>query len=265
MAETTELPQVVRDSESQASRVRTLARLGYQLSDPQPGGRDPSPRSAALTSATPAATAALLTATLGLAAASWLVAVRQMNGMDMGVATDLGSFQLFVAIWASMMAAMMLPAAAPAVSRHAHASGRVRAAPLFVGSYLAVWIFVGVAVYAAYRPHGTTAAGVMTIAAGVYELTPLKQHFRRRCRASARSGLGFGVNCVGSSLGLMLMLVALGPMSVTWMSVVAVLVLAQKLMPPRALIDAPLAVTIIAIGIVVVVAPSSIPGLTPTM
>jgi hypothetical protein len=117
MAETTELPQVVRDSESQASRVRTLARLGYQLSDPPPGGRDPSPRSAAMTSAKPAATAALLTAMLGLAAASWLVAVRQMNGMDMGVATDLGSFQLFVAVWASMMAAMMLPAAASAVSR----------------------------------------------------------------------------------------------------------------------------------------------------
>jgi predicted metal-binding membrane protein len=264
MAETTELPQVVRESESQASRVRTLARLGYQLSDPQPDGRDASPRSAVMTSPKPA-TATLMTATLGLAAASWLVAVRQMNGMDMGVATDLGSFQLFVAVWAPMMAAMMLPAAAPAVSRHARTSGRVRAAPLFVGSYLAVWTFVGAAVYAAYRPHGTTAAGVITIAAGVYELTPLKQHFRRRCRASVRSGLGFGVNCVGSSIGLMLMLVALGPMSVTWMSVVALLVLAQKLMPPRAFIDAPRAVTIIAIGILVIVAPSSIPGLTPAM
>jgi hypothetical protein len=37
-----------------------------------------------------AATAAALTATLGLAAACWVVAVRQMNGMDMGVATRLG-------------------------------------------------------------------------------------------------------------------------------------------------------------------------------
>ena len=84
-----------------------------------------------------AATAAALTATLGLAAASWVVAVRQMNGMDMGVATRLGSFALFVALWVSMMAAMMLPGAAPAVLRRAHASGRVRAVPLFVGSYLA--------------------------------------------------------------------------------------------------------------------------------
>ena len=59
--------------------------------------------------------AAALTATLGLAAASWVVAVRQMNGMDMGVATPLGSFPFFVAVWVSMMAAMMLPGATPAV------------------------------------------------------------------------------------------------------------------------------------------------------
>ena len=84
-----------------------------------------------------------LTATLGLAAASWVVAVGQMSGMDMGVATRLGSFAFFVALWVSMMAAMMLPGAAPAVLRRAHASGRVRAMPLFVASYLAVWTLVG--------------------------------------------------------------------------------------------------------------------------
>ena len=38
-----------------------------------------------------AATAAALTATLGFAAVSWVVAVRQMSGMDMGIATRLGS------------------------------------------------------------------------------------------------------------------------------------------------------------------------------
>ena len=133
------------------------------------------------------ATATALAATLGLAAASWVVAIRQMNGMDMGVATKLGSFAFFVAVWVGMMAAMMLPGAAPAVVRLAQASGRVRAVPLFVGSYLAVWALAGVAVYALYRPHGSAAAGLVVIAAGVYELTPLKQDFRRRCRdASAR-------------------------------------------------------------------------------
>ncbi|MCW2977430.1 MAG: hypothetical protein JWM06_2711, partial [Actinomycetia bacterium] len=131
-------------------------------------------------------------ATLGLAAASWVVAVRQMDGMDMGVATRLGSFAFFVVLWVSMMSAMMLPGAAPAVSRRAHASGRVRAVPLFVGSYLAVWTLVGVGVYALYRPHGSFAAGAVAIAAGVYELTPLKRHFRRRCGESVRSGFEFG-------------------------------------------------------------------------
>ncbi|HET6919528.1 MAG TPA: DUF2182 domain-containing protein [Jiangellaceae bacterium] len=101
-----------------------------------------------------AATAAALAATLGLAAASWVVAVWQMSGMGMGVATELGSYGSFIAVWVSMMAAMMLPGAAPAVVRRARASGRVGAVPLFVGSYLAVWTLVGVAVYALYRPRG---------------------------------------------------------------------------------------------------------------
>ena len=98
-----------------------------------------------------------------------------------------------------MMAAMMLPGAAPAVVNRAHAGGSVRAVPLFVGSYLAAWALVGVAVYALYRPHGSVAAGVVAIAAGVYEFTPLKRHFRRRCRESAGSGFGFGLCCARAS------------------------------------------------------------------
>jgi predicted metal-binding membrane protein len=122
--------------------------------------------SGAVTDVRAAAIAAALTATLGLAAASWVVAVRRMSGMDMGVATRLGSFGFFVVVWVLMMAAMMLPGAVPAVVRRAHASGRVRTGPLFVGSYLIVWALVGAAVYALYRPHGSVAAGAVAIAAG---------------------------------------------------------------------------------------------------
>jgi len=222
------------------------------------------PASPAQKSAAAGATAAVLMATLGLAAASWVVALRQMNGMDMGVATQLGSFAFFVAVWVSMMGAMMLPGAAPAVLRRAYAGG-VRAVPLFVGSYLAVWTLVGVAVYALYRPHGSFAASVVVIAAGLYELTPLKQYFRRRCRDSARTGFEYGLCCVGSSIGLMLMLVALSVMSATWMSLIAVIVLAQKLLPAKAAVDVPLALAIVGLGILIVIAPSSVPGLTPTM
>ena len=150
-----------------------------------------------------------LAVTLGLAAAAWAVTVPQMGGMNMGVATQLGSFGVFAALWVPMMAAMMLPGAAPAVLRRAEAG--VRAVPLFVGSYLAVWALVGVVVYGLYRPHGAGAAGVVVIAAGVYELTPLKLRCRRRCRESVSSGFAFGLFCVGSSIGLMLILAGAEP------------------------------------------------------
>jgi len=212
-----------------------------------------------------AATAAALAVTLGLAAAAWVVAVRQMSGMDMGVATRLGSFAFFAVLWVTMMAAMMLPGAVPAVVRRVQASGRVRGVPLFLGSYLAVWALVGAAVYALYRPHGFVVAGAVVIAAGAYEFTPLKQHFRRRCQDAAGSGLGYGLCCLGSSIGLMVMLVALSVMSVIWMSVIAGVALGQKLLPAKAAIDVPLALAIVGLGIVVILAPASVPGLMPPM
>jgi predicted metal-binding membrane protein len=163
------------------------------------------------------------------------------------------------------MAAMMLPGALPAISRRARGSGHARAVPLFVASYLAVWTLVGLAVYALYRPHGSSVAGALVIAAGLYELTPLKQRFRRRCREGNASGLDFGLNCVGSSIGLMLVLLAVSAMSVSWMVAITVLVLGQKLLPARAALDVPLALAIVALGVLIVVAPSSVPGITPPM
>jgi hypothetical protein len=66
----------------------------------------------------------------------------------------------------------------------------------------------------------------------VFEFTPLKQHFRRRCRESVRSGFE---------------------------------VLAQKLLPAKAAIDVPLALAIVGLGLLIVIAPSSVPGLTRPM
>jgi predicted metal-binding membrane protein len=201
-----------------------------------------------------------LAVTLGIAAGCWVIAIQRMSGMDMGASARLGPFGSFTVLWL----AMMLPGAAPAVARRARAGG-VQAVPLFAGSYLAVWTLAGVVVYALYRPHGTVAAGAVVIAAGIYEFTPLKQRFRRRCRDSARPGFQFGLCCTGSCIGLMAMLVALGVMSITWMAVIAVLVLAQKLLPVKAAIDTPLALMIAGLGIWIVLAPSSVPGLTPPM
>ena len=212
--------------------------------------------------ARPGAAAAVLTATLGLAAAAWVVSVRQMQGMDMGVATTLGSFRFFVAVWITMMAAMMLPGAAPALVRRARSGRSLLAVPHFAASYLAVWTAVGLLAYALYVPHGTVVAGALVVAAGLYELTPLKRACRRRCRESVRSGSQFGLCCVGSSIGLMVVLLALGAMSVTWMVVVAALVVAQKVLPPRALLDVPVALALVGLGVVIAAVPSAIPGTT---
>ncbi|MGH3025936.1 MAG: DUF2182 domain-containing protein, partial [Gaiellaceae bacterium] len=129
----------------------------------------------------------------------------------------------------------------------------------------AVWTLVGLAVYALYRPHGSLAAGAVAIAAGVYELTPLKQQCRRRCRDSVGSGFAYGVHCAGSSIALMLILLALGVMSIAWMAIIAGVVLTQKLLPAKATFDVPLALTMIGLGVLIIVAPSTIPGLVPAM
>jgi predicted metal-binding membrane protein len=209
------------------------------------------------------APATVLAATLGLAAACWAAAAWLMHGMDMGIATRPGAFGIFAAAWVTMMAAMMLPGAAPAVARHARERGQARAAPLFAGSYLAIWTLAGVVAYALDRPHGPLAAGVVVIAAGAYELTPVKRDFRRRCREESGSGLRYGLCCAGSGLGLMAMLVALGLMSLLWMAVVAVVTGAQKLLPARTAIDVPVALALVGLGIVIVIAPALIPGLMP--
>jgi predicted metal-binding membrane protein len=61
------------------------------------------------------------------------------------------------------------------------------------------------------------------------------------------------LDCAGSSIGLTVMLAALGLMSITWMAVVAILVSAQELLPPRASVDVALALALLALGIVVAV------------
>ncbi|MGW3451204.1 copper chaperone [Streptomyces sp. NPDC001076] len=211
----------------------------------------------------PAEPAIAAAVALGLAAACWAASLWLMRGMDMGLATRPGASGLFAATWTTMMAAMMLPGAAPALARHVRRSGGLRGALPFTGSYLAVWVLAGVVAYALDRPHGSAAAGVVVLAAGAYELTPVKRRFRHRCHEDAGGGLRFGLHCVGSGIGLMAMLVALDVMSPLWMSVVAVLMCAQKLLPAKIAIDVPAALAIIGLGLMIVVAPFLVPGLAP--
>jgi predicted metal-binding membrane protein len=130
----------------------------------------------------------------------------------------------------------------------------VLAAPLFAGSYLGTWALAALAMCLLYRPGGRLGfvpAGALIVAAGVYELTPLKRECRRQCRQRARSGLRFGVSCLGSSIGLMLVLVAVNVMSLALMFATAAVVLAQKLFPPHPALDVPLALAIIALGVAI--------------
>lgn len=161
-----------------------------------------------------------------------------MSGMTMAL-------PLFVV----MMAAMMLPSAVPAIVRRARDGRGVLAAPLFVGSFLGVWALAGLAIWLFYQPPDAAASGALLIGAGVYELTPLKRECRRRCRERVRSGARFGALCFGSSIGLMLVLVAVNVMSVALMVAIAAVVLAQKLFPPRSALDLSLALGIVALGI----------------
>jgi len=127
-----------------------------------------------------------------------------------------------------LMAAMMLPGAVPATVRAARASERPLTAPLFAGSYLVIWALVGLAVYELYMPPAPAVAAVLIAGAVVYELTPQARACRRRCREERRSGVRFAAWCLGSSIGLMAVLVAIDPMSLPLMAAIAAVALIQK-------------------------------------
>jgi predicted metal-binding membrane protein len=230
----------------------------------------------------------VIVSTLGLAGAAWLVAIVRMRGMDMGPGSDLGSLSFFAGTWTVMMAAMMLPSALPAVVSFAEILPRRRAAAtsLFAVSYVAVWAVVGIIAFAAFRAiraadlgflawdrAGAWVAGAAVVIAGVYELTPLKRASLGRCRADADrrvanpavAGLRYGANCVGCSAGLMLVLFALGVMSITWMIVVAALVFVEKVPRIGTALPAPIALLLGAVGLWIALDASSVPGLTSPM
>lgn len=151
--------------------------------------------------------------------------------------------------WVLMMAAMMAPSAVPAIGRRAREPGGVLAAPRFAGVYLSAWALAGVAMWMLYRPPGAVTAAALIVGAGLYELTPVKRECRRRCREHVRSGLRFSVYCFGSSVGLMLVLVAVNVMSIALMVAIALVVLAQKLLPPDPAVDVSLALAIVVLGV----------------
>lgn len=226
---------------------------------------------------------------LGAAAlAAWVVSVGEMRGMDTGPGTDLGAFGWFLGIWVTMTAAMMLPSAVPITLLVVRLRDVVDAC-WFAGGYLVAWFAYGIGAYGAYRglraaapslvawnARGPWVAGGALVAAGVYQLTPLKASCLRHCRSpigflvraragpagSLRVGVGHGAYCIGCCFGLMLALFALGVMSLVWMAVVTVAILVEKTLPGGPRVAVGLAAALVVLGVWVAMRPSSVPGLT---
>jgi predicted metal-binding membrane protein len=198
-----------------------------------------------------------------------------MDDMRMG----LGSIESFLAGWAVMMAAMMLPSATPLMfdfARNAEGRRGWRAATALLGvSYLGVWLAFGLVAYVLYHavgmpwPNQGLIGGAALVIAGLYALTPVKRASeagcRERCalhgplpfnlmRSAVVVGARYGLSCLGCSAGVMSAMVLIGMSNLVWMIVLTAVVLADKLAPaptlPRRLA---LSVTLVAFGVLYVV------------
>jgi predicted metal-binding membrane protein len=207
-------------------------------------------------------------------ALSWLHVYVQMEPMadmaDMAPAMfaswNAADFALNFAIWWVMMPAMMLPSAAPMILTFATVNRRKRErgqayvpTAVFTSGYLIAWGLFGVsatladwALERAALISPTTGrltpmlGAAVVIAAGIYQLTPLKSvclthcrspfdfvlnHWRDGASGALRMGLAHGLYCLGCCWFLMALMFAAGIMSLLWMAVIAVFVLVEKLLP----------------------------------
>jgi len=169
-------------------------------------------------------------------------------------------------MWWVMMVAMMLPSAAPMILLFATVNGKQRetghphvATSIFTFGYLAAWAsfsLVAVMLQWAFERTGilspilvgTTVifGGVLLLAAGVYQLTPIKHACLRHCRSplaflsthwqagalgALRMGFVHGVFCVGCCWFLMGLLFFGGVMNLYWIIGLALFVLVEKTVP----------------------------------
>jgi predicted metal-binding membrane protein len=227
-----------------------------------------------------------------LAGVGWWWTADQMRGMDNGPWTGLGTAGWFLAVWVVMMAAMMFPSVAPTVALYSTVTKkRNPVAPLvFVTGYLLTWTAAGLLAFAvselgrrlvgdalSWDRAGRWVAGGVLVVAAVYELTPLKTMCLRHCRSplgfllgswrdglpgALKMGAKHGAWCVGCCWALMASLFALGVMSIAWMAFVAALIALEKTLPWRRLATYGTAAILFALGMLLVVAPEAVPGLT---
>lgn len=252
-----------------------------------PGGVGRSPAAAAVR-----ARLGLVAVLFAVAAVGWFWTEHQMRGMDAGPWTSLGSLGWFLGVWVVMMAAMMFPSVAPTIALYTRVTraGSPLAPWLFAGGYLLAWTAAGLLAYAvgvaaaaalgdllAWDRAGQEIAAATLVVAAIYEVTPLKDVCLARCRSPLGSFLGSwrggptgglrmgvrnGVWCVGCCWALMASLFALGVMSVSWMAFVAAVIAVEKTVPLRRGVTYPAAALLLGLGVLLLVAPGALPGLT---
>jgi predicted metal-binding membrane protein len=182
-------------------------------------------------------------------------------GMDDGMAgMRAPPFGALVLMWWLMMVAMMLPSAAPAILLYArvrqmrNADAAIAQTWVFLAGYLAVWLLFSIlAAGAQHLLAGPSMAlenrfaeGALLIAAGAYQLSPLKNACLARCRSptqflsrhwrpgwdgAVRLGVLHGADCVGCCWMLMALLFVGGVMNLLWIVALTLIVTVEKLLP----------------------------------
>ncbi|MGV3655472.1 MAG: DUF2182 domain-containing protein [Noviherbaspirillum sp.] len=215
--------------------------------------------------------------------------MQEMGGMAMPMTTWPWTERhaaLMLVMWVVMMAAMMLPGAAPVILLYGTLSRRsntgLSTAPgLFAFGYVAVWsafslaallvqfLLEGAGLLSPMMEASNAAlSGGLLIAAGVYQFTPLKHSCLRLCRSpldfllshwrsgklgAFEMGVRHGVYCVGCCWSLMLLLFVGGLMNLIWIIGLAVYVFIEKLAPGGQWLGQGMGVLLVASGTALIV------------
>jgi predicted metal-binding membrane protein len=208
---------------------------------------------------------ALVAASVALLAALawWYIAARATIGGTTGMTAmqaETPPLGALVLMWWLMMVAMMLPSAAPAILLYSRVRDmRIRDAAiartwLFLAGYLAMWLLFSIAAAVAQTiltgPSmdlgNRFAEGAVLIAAGLYQLSPIKSACVRQCRSpsqfisrywrpgwdgAVRLGLRHGAYCLGCCWMLMALLFVGGVMNLLWVVGLTLIVATEKLFP----------------------------------
>jgi predicted metal-binding membrane protein len=236
-----------------------------------------------------------------LAVGAWGILIQQQSTMSdaRGMSPTMGmGALLFIAIWVVMMVAMMFPTAAPMILIFArvHADRQQQGKPfvptgVFVGAYLLTWTLFGVLAYFAalgaeklagrsawLMDNVTLLGGVVLIAAGLYQFSPLKhvclskcrspvqfvlQHWRSGYGGAFRMGIEHGTYCLGCCWLLFVILFPLGIMNLVAMALVSALIFAEKSLSLGRRISWIAAGVLVVYGALVIFIPEALPGMPP--